>query len=183
MLGLVESFNARVGHLKDEIGPEEYDRRWQLRRAGLESSYTSIRFDDARAQIDSILSEIHVLPSARERVSGYDDSAATLGLLQFGKLFKVNTLTVADMIRFQLGAGNNGGQSIPPNPSSKRHCHSKHWKQASGCMELMMFLVTSEDVIQRERRCARTQGFTNVHVQIILFLVIEAAIETIATFA
>jgi hypothetical protein len=37
----------------------------------------------------TILSELRV-PSARERVSGYDESAATLGLLQLGKLFTPN---------------------------------------------------------------------------------------------
>jgi hypothetical protein len=95
MLGLLESFNARVGHLKDDIGPDEYDRRWKLQREGLDSSYTSLRLDDARAQIDNILSEIHV-PSARERLSGYDESAATLGLLQLGKLFTANLALLRD---------------------------------------------------------------------------------------
>jgi hypothetical protein len=89
MLGLLESFNARVRHLKGVIGSDEYDRRWKSQRAGLDSSYTSLRLYDARAQIDNILSEPHV-PSARERVSGYDESAATLGLLQLGKLFMPN---------------------------------------------------------------------------------------------
>jgi hypothetical protein len=89
MLGLLESFNARVRHLKGVIGPEEYERRWKLQRAGLDTSYTSLRLDDARALIDNVISEPHV-PSARERASGYDESAASLGLLQLGKLFMPN---------------------------------------------------------------------------------------------
>jgi hypothetical protein len=95
MLGLLESFNARVRRLKDEIGPDQYDTLWRVQRAGLDSSYTSLRLDNARAQIDNILSEPHV-PSARERVSGYDESAATLGLLQFGKLFTPNLSLLRD---------------------------------------------------------------------------------------
>jgi hypothetical protein len=75
--------------LKDDIGSEEYDRRWKSQREGLETSYTTLRLDDARAQIDSILPPPHV-PSARERVSGYGVSAASLGWLQLGKLFTPN---------------------------------------------------------------------------------------------
>jgi hypothetical protein len=90
MGGLLDSFNARVGHLKDDIGPDEYDLRWKSQRAGLDSSYTSLRSDDA-----NILSELHVF-SARERVTGYDGSAATLGLLRLDKLFKPNLALLRD---------------------------------------------------------------------------------------
>jgi hypothetical protein len=95
MFGHLESFNARVGRLKETIGPDEYERCWKVQRAGLDTSYTSLRLDDARVQIDNILSEPHV-PSARERASGYDESAATLGLLQLGKLFKANLVLLRD---------------------------------------------------------------------------------------